>query len=377
VRAAICAAAVKAAKAVAYVGAGTVEFIADGSDGLRADRIWFMEMNTRLQVEHPVTEAITGQDLVEWQLRVAAGEHLPLRQEQLTLAGCAMEARLYAENPSAGFLPSIGRLEHLRLPADIRVDSGVEQGDSVSPHYDAMIAKLIAHGPTRRSAAGRLAAACAAVQIWPVRTNAAFLARTLANADFLAGDVDTGFIERHGKALIPEADPTAVILQAAAHAVLKAGASAGPAGPWQALTGFRMAAAIERRVRVEVGGHSHLVELDPDGARGTACDVNGEQVLFLNGEAWPFGSLRTHQTDANQAADGAIVAPMPGRVVTLDVTQGGVVTRGQRLLVLEAMKLEHSLLAPFDGVVTELSVAGGQQVVEGALLLRIAATPKE
>jgi 3-methylcrotonyl-CoA carboxylase alpha subunit len=377
VRAVICAAAVRAAQAVAYVGAGTVEFIADGSEGLRADRVWFMEMNTRLQVEHPVTEAITGQDLVEWQLRVAAGEHLPLRQEQLTMTGCAMEARLYAENPSAGFLPSIGRLEHLRLPADIRIDSGVEQGDVVSPHYDAMIAKLIAHGPTRRCAAGQLAAACAAVEVWPVKTNAAFLARTLANTDFLAGKVDTGFIERHGPALIPEVEPTAAVLQAAAHAVLKAGASSEPTGPWQALSGFRMAAPIESRVRVEVGGRAHSVELDPAGGHGTTCEVNGERVLFLHGEAWPFGMLRTHQNAGNQATDGTIVAPMPGRIVALDVAQGGAVTRGQRLLVLEAMKLEHSLLAPCDGVVTELSVAGGQQVVEGALLLRIAAAAKE
>jgi 3-methylcrotonyl-CoA carboxylase alpha subunit len=368
VRESLCAAAVQAARAVAYVGAGTVEFIADGSVGLRADRIWFMEMNTRLQVEHPVTEAITGQDLVEWQLRVASGEQLPLRQEQLAINGCAMEARLYAENPASGFLPSVGRLEHLRLPEAIRVDSGVEEGDSVSPHYDAMLAKLIAPGATRQAAAAALAAACAAVQVWPVRTNAAFLARTLADPDFVAGDIDTGFIERHAASIVPAAEPSEAVLQAAAQALV----SADQAGhPWTALTGFRMGAPAERRVRVEVAARVHLVEVGQAALGASHCTVQGEQVLFLNGEAWPIGALRAADSDRHQASDGVIVSPMPGRIVALDVTTGSRVQRGQRLLVLEAMKLEHNLMAPFDGIVAELRTGQGQQVVEGALLLRI------
>jgi 3-methylcrotonyl-CoA carboxylase alpha subunit len=368
VRESLCAAAVKAARAVAYVGAGTVEFIADGSAGLRADRIWFMEMNTRLQVEHPVTELITGQDLVEWQLRVACGEKLPLRQEQLLINGCAMEARLYAEQPASGFLPSIGRLEHLRFPEGIRIDSGVEAGDRVSPHYDAMLAKLIASGATRRAAAAALARACAAVQVWPVRTNAAFLARTLADPDFLAGDIDTGFIERHAARIVPGAQATEPVLQAAAHALL---AADGSGGPWMALRGFRMAAAAERRVRVEVAGRTHLVDTGSGTARGTLCTLNGVRVLFLDGEAWPINALRAGHDERGPGADGTIVSPMPGRIVALDVATGSRVQRGQRLLVLEAMKLEHNLMAPFDGVVAEVRTGQGQQVVEGALLLRI------
>jgi 3-methylcrotonyl-CoA carboxylase alpha subunit len=185
-RAALCAIAVQAAQAVSYVGAGTVEFIADASAGLRADRIWFMEMNTRLQVEHGVTEAITGEDLVEWQLRVASGEPLPRRQEELKIDGCAMEARLYAENPATGFLPCTGPLHHVRLPTTIRVDSGIEQGGEVSGYYDPMIAKLIAHAANREAAARALSAACAAVEIWPVRSNAAFLCRVVSDHEFIA-----------------------------------------------------------------------------------------------------------------------------------------------------------------------------------------------
>ena len=193
-RKAVTDAAVRAAKAVNYVGAGTVEFIADASEGLKPDRIWFMEMNTRLQVEHPVTEAVTGVDLVEWQFRVAAGEPMPLQQDEIALNGWAMEARLYAEDPDNGFLPSIGRLDHFQLPDDLRVDTGVEQGGEVSQYYDPMIAKLIVHEDTREAAAARLADACCEVEVWPVRTNAAFLARCLDHPRFVAGDVDTGFI---------------------------------------------------------------------------------------------------------------------------------------------------------------------------------------
>ena len=219
-RGAVCDAAVRAARAVDYVGAGTIEFIADASEGLRADRIWFMEMNTRLQVEHPVTEAITGQDLVEWQLRVASGEPLPKSQAELSITGWAMEARLYAENPATGFLPSTGPLDRLRFPANVRVDSGVEEGGAVTPFYDPMIAKLIVHGATRTQAAQRLAAAARGTQVWPVRTNAAFLVRAAAHPDFVAGRVDTGFIARHADALIAPAEPSAEVIAAAAAAIL-------------------------------------------------------------------------------------------------------------------------------------------------------------
>lgn len=238
-RAAVCDAAVRAAKAVDYVGAGTIEFIADGSEGLRPDRIWFMEMNTRLQVEHPVTEAITGQDLVEWQLRVASGEPLPKRQDALSISGWAMEARLYAENPCTGFLPSTGPLDRLRFPAGVRIDSGVEEGGAVTPYYDPMIAKLIVHGGTRREAAAKLAGAARGTQVWPVKTNAAFLARAAAHPDFVAGQVDTGFIERHAGMLIPPAEPSLAVLAAAAAAILPP----VTVDPWSGLPGFRINAA--------------------------------------------------------------------------------------------------------------------------------------
>ena len=367
-REAICAAAVKAAKAVDYVGAGTIEFIADASEGLRADRIWFMEMNTRLQVEHPVTEAITGQDLVEWQLRVASGEPLPRQQADLRIDGWAMEARLYAENPVTGFLPSTGPLDHLRLPGNIRVDSGVEEGNEVTPFYDPMIAKLIVHAPTRTAAAKSLAEACGTVEVWPVRTNAAFLARTAGDEAFVAGEVDTGFIERHSERLIPSPEPRESVLQRAASALLPADTS----DPWIALTGFRANAEPECRVEVEVAGVAHVVTLDGALSAARISAVSGEDILFLDGEAWPIGRPRADHAGGGQGVgDGAILSPMPGRIVSVDVREGDVVTKGQKLLVLEAMKMEQALTAPFDGVVTALSALVGSQVAEGVTLAKI------
>ena len=363
-RAAVCEAAVRAAKAVDYVGAGTIEFIADASEGLRADRIWFMEMNTRLQVEHPVTEAITGQDLVEWQLRVASGEPLPRTQDELAINGWAMEARLYAENPSNGFLPSTGPLERLRFPDGVRVDSGVEEGGAVTPFYDPMIAKLIVHGATRAQAAQRLAAAAAGTQVWPVRTNAAFLARAAAHPDFVAGRVDTGFIARHAAALIPAAEPSQAVVAAAAAALLP---TAGDT-PWTALRGFRANAAPVMQVAVEVAGKPYVAE--PAALPGAEV---ADGVLFAGGEAWPFGARRADHLGGASEGDGALLAPMPGRVIAVPVTQGQRVTRGERLLVLEAMKMEQALLAPFDGVVAELKAVEGAQVTEGMLLARISA----
>ena len=364
-RAAVCLAAVKAAQAVDYVGAGTVEFIADASEGLRADRIWFMEMNTRLQVEHPVTEAITGQDLVEWQIRIASGEPLPHTQDELSIDGWAMEARLYAENPSNGFLPSTGRLEHLRLPEGVRIDSGVEQGNEVTAHYDPMIAKLISHAPSRRQAASLLADATAGVEVWPVRTNAAFLARTLRHPDFLAGAMDTGFIERHLADLVPSSEPDSRILQAAASALVPPRTQ----DPWTALTGFRLNAEASLQVSVEVSGQPHLVDLDraPQRDGGSLKDV-----VFMDGEAWYFGPRRAdHAGGGHGPADGSIMAPMPGSVIAVSVSEGDNVVRGRPLVVIEAMKMEQTLHAPFDGNVVELRVSPGTQVMEGELLMRI------
>nr|WP_202033707.1 acetyl/propionyl/methylcrotonyl-CoA carboxylase subunit alpha [Agrobacterium larrymoorei] len=363
-REAVCLSAVTAARAVDYVGAGTIEFIADASEGLRADRIWFMEMNTRLQVEHPVTEAITGQDLVEWQLRVASGEPLPLRQDELFINGWAMEARLYAENPATGFLPSIGRLEHFRLPSDLRVDSGVEQGGEVTSYYDPMIAKLISHAPTRREAAQRLATAAANVEIWPVKTNAAFLAKTLRQSDFLKGAVDTGFIERHSAELVPASEPDDHVLQAAAAALLPR----NNRDPWTALHGFRMNADVSSRISVEVDDRPYQVDL-----RDTKIAARTENgVLFVEGAAWSSGPRRAgHASSASGAADGAIIAPMPGNVIAVSVEEGASVKKGQPLVVIEAMKMEQTFSAPFDGVVRDLKAIMGTQVVEGSLLVSI------
>jgi 3-methylcrotonyl-CoA carboxylase alpha subunit len=366
-RAAVCDAAVKAAKAVDYVGAGTIEFIADASEGLRADRIWFMEMNTRLQVEHPVTEMITGQDLVEWQLRVASGEPLPKRQEQLSITGWAMEARLYAENPATGFLPSTGPLDRLKLPRGIRVDSGVEEGGEVSPFYDPMIAKLIVAAPSRPAAAAKLAQAARRVEVWPVRTNAAFLARAASDPDFVAGHIDTGFIERHADRLVPTTEPSEAVKQAAARALLPAAGEV-----WSAMPGFRANSAPDRRVAVEIAGHTHLVEIDDSPVRSRDMVVGGERLLFLDGEAWPFETPRAdHAGGGGAVSDGTLLAPMPGKVIAVDVAKGDSVSRGQKLLVLEAMKMEQAILAPFDGVVAELKVVAGGQVSEGTMLVRV------
>ena len=363
----VCRAAVKAARAVKYVGAGTIEFIADAAHGLAADKIWFMEMNTRLQVEHPVTEAITGQDLVEWQVRVASGEPLPCTQEALHINGCAMEARLYAENPTSGFLPSTGPLRHLRFPSDVRIDSGVEEGGEVTGFYDPMLAKLIVHAPNRRAAARKLAAACAAVQVWPVRTNAAFLARVADDAAFVAGDIDTGFIERRAETLIPSAEPCDAVVRAAAGALVSGHAS----DPWSSLVGFRPNAPPCAKVDVAVGEHSYWVTADPPPPAATAT-IDGQRVLFRRGEAWSFGAPDSARVIGTAAvSDGALQSPMPGRIVSVSVHQGQVVTKGQTLISLEAMKMEHALIAPFDGTVDELSVSVGDQVAENMTLVRI------
>ena len=361
-RAAICQAAVRAAKAVDYVGAGTIEFIADGSEGLRADRIWFMEMNTRLQVEHPVTEEITGVDLVEWQLRVASGEPLPLAQDDLCINGHAMEARLYAEDPIKGFLPSIGRLDTFDLGEGCRIDTGVEQGAEISPFYDPMIAKMIAHGPTRNDARDTLAAALDDTAIWPLKTNAGFLVKALENPDFVAARLDTGLIAREGDALMPPLRPDADALADAAIALTSGGA----------LAGFRLNAPVRAEAAFLLDGETVTIAFDP---RGGDAEPNREDVLIAQGgQVWRLAPWRTAGGAGGAASDGAILSPMPGRIIAVAVAAGDAVVKGQKLLTLEAMKMEHSLIAPFDGTVAELNAAEGGQVSEGVLLAKIAKT---
>ena len=366
-REAVCAAAVRAAKAVNYQGAGTIEFIADASEDLRADRIWFMEMNTRLQVEHPVTEEITGVDLVEWQLRVASGEPLPLRQDELAIHGWAIEARLYAEDPAAGFLPSIGTLEHLRLSEDLRIDTGVEEGGSVSPFYDPMIAKIISTGETRDEAIAVLAGGVDDTEVWPVRTNAGFLGRLLAHPDFVAGQVDTGLIVREGDALVMADMPDAEELREVAAALC---GSAG-SDPWSAAVGLRLNAPPRARARLmDDSGTVHVVDI----AEIEADEPAREVLLFDSGFARRYTLERVEGGLHHSAADGAIVSPMPGKIIAVEVSEGQQVTRGQKLLTLEAMKMEHTLTAPFDGTVVDLSAVPGAQVQVEALLARIEAS---
>ncbi|KQY95675.1 MULTISPECIES: acetyl/propionyl/methylcrotonyl-CoA carboxylase subunit alpha [unclassified Brevundimonas] len=423
-RKAVTDAAVRAARAVNYEGAGTIEFIADASDGLKADRIWFMEMNTRLQVEHPVTEEVTGVDLVEWQFLVAAGEPLPLEQDEISLNGWAMEARLYAEDPANGFLPSIGRLDHFlmpnpdnyRAPHDVRVDTGVEEGGEVSQFYDPMISKIIAHADTRTGAAERLAAACRQVEVWPVRTNAAFLSRCLEHPRFVAGDVDTGFIAAEEASLISTEIPEAVIAAAfAAQADKDDYYRTKMYGDGQeiwrssshALFGFRLNGPGYFRRSMSVAGQPVEAEfraMDGDtwwevktgdrtwGAGAVAGGqvvlddaITGEDasvevddelsVLFLDGQAWPYGPL-THGggSDHSAASDGSLRAPMPGKIVATPARPGDTVTRGQPVVVLEAMKMEHALVAPFDGVVGEVGVAVGDQVSADTVVAVVTAT---
>ncbi len=367
-RKALCATAVAAAKAIHYIGAGTVEFIADAAQGLRADRIWFMEMNTRLQVEHPVTEQITGQDLVEWQLRVAAGEALPLRQKDLHIKGWAMEARLYAENPLTGFLPSTGPLRHMRLPDGIRIDSGFTEGDEVSGYYDAMLAKLIVHAADRPMAAQRLARACAEVEIWPVHSNAALLAQLASEPEFVAGKVDTGFIERHAGKLLASPEPDGALIAAAARALL----AVVPDDPWSALSGWRGSAPDFRHMAVEINGKPYQALPRESGPTARSFTFDGDLVLFAGGMPWRCRTpVVARDAGAREHADGAMLSPMPGRIVSVATESGATVKRGQRLVVLEAMKMEHAIAAPFDGVVAELPVSEGDQVTEGTMLVRV------
>lgn len=352
-------AAVRAAAAVNYVGAGTIEFIADASERLSPDRIWFMEMNTRLQVEHPVTEEITGVDLVEWQLRVAAGEPLPLPQDEITAQGWAMEARLYAEDPVRGFLPSTGRLDLFQTGYGGRVDTGVEEGGEISPYYDPMIAKLIARGDHREEAREQLLDMVRETAVWPVKTNAAFLARLLEQEDFVRGQPDTGLIERHVDDLTAPPVPSAGALTRAAMAMV----------PRSLFAGFRLNAPEKRSARFLLDGAPVAVQLHGPGEEKPAPQM----LVAENGAVWRLEPWRATGKAGSTAGDGAILAPMPGRVLSVEVAAGQTVTRGQKLLTLEAMKMEHSLVAPFNGTVEDLMVSAGAQVQVDALLVKVLA----
>jgi 3-methylcrotonyl-CoA carboxylase alpha subunit len=369
-REAVCGAAVRAAQAVNYEGAGTIEFIADASEGLRADRIWFMEMNTRLQVEHPVTEEITGEDLVEWQLRVASGEKLPKKQDELSINGHAIEARLYAEDPAKGFLPSVGRLEHFDLGEDGRIETGVEEGDAISPFYDPMIAKLIGTGHDRNEAIGVLAGILDETEVWPVKTNAAFLFNALLSPEFGDGKVDTNFIERHLEELVPDPEPDEAVWRGAASV-----ATALPEDeePLADLAGFRLNAAPRHSVALGRSGEFRTIDLDGDQPMAAVSGFRDEDrvVAFYEGQTYEFELTSRGIVHGHGVHDGEIEAPMPGKVTAVEVSSGEKVAKGQRLLTLEAMKMEHALTAPFDGTVAELSAATGQQVSEGQLLVKI------
>jgi propionyl-CoA carboxylase alpha chain/3-methylcrotonyl-CoA carboxylase alpha subunit len=403
-RAAVCQAAVDAAKAVDYVGAGTIEFIADGSEGLRPDRIWFMEMNTRLQVEHPVTEEITGQDLVEWQLRVASGEPLPKRQDELAIDGWAMEARLYAEDPVTGFLPSTGPLEHLRLPEESRIETGVAEGDQVSPFYDPMIAKIVVNADDRLAAIEKLESACRSVEVAPIKTNAAFLAACLATSIFKSGEVTTGYIGTNLEELTARSFSDAPMTAALAWRLEEFMDAEYTSDVWAAapsrMFGFRLnQEPRSARIGFKADGEKLVANVAPKRAGGSwqwEIEVDGRDpsasaehlpTTYGPTAAEPFlGPIRVFEGGDSQvflfgdredgshggaAGNGAILAPMPGKVIAVDVAAGDVVAKGQKLLTLEAMKMEHTLTAPFDGTVADLTVTAGAQVQVEALLARI------
>ena len=405
-------AAVAAAAAIGFVGAGTIEFILD-----RSGQFFFMEMNTRLQVEHPVTEMITGQDLVEWQLRVASGEALPLTQKEVVARGHAFEARIYAEDPARDFLPSTGRLRHFVLPpADrhVRIDSGVRPEDEISIHYDPMLAKLIVWDANREQARRRLVTALGRVEITGLANNVAFLKALAAHPAFAAGEVDTGFIERHHDSLFaPVVVDREKILAAAVGSLLEqqqraaahaAAASGDPHSPWHAMDGWRLNLEARREFRFLLGGAEQRAtvhysrqglgldfgaEIKPAqfaaggdgplrvtlaGRRFETVVVRQERSLtiFCEGTAERLELVDPIAAAAvSEAPSGRLTAPMPGRIVQLHVTPGAKVKRGDTLLVLEAMKMEHSILAPADGVVESLDYAVGDLVEEGVALLSL------
>ena len=396
-RAAMGRAATQAAQAVGYVGAGTVEFIADGTHGLKPDAFWFMEMNTRLQVEHPVTEAVTGLDLVEWQFRIASGEALPMQQAAVPLVGHAVEARIYAEDPDHGFMPSTGRAVAIEWPTDngIRVDAGIEAGSEVTPFYDPMLAKIIAHGPSRIEALDRLATALDQTVVAGPRSNIAFLLKLCRDAHFRAGNFDTGFIDRSLPDLIKsdrDYDAAAVAagverLMRDEHADLNqriAARSQAPPSPWDQKDAFQLSGTRVVPVAVNVGGKRLSAQATFD-ATGFQLAFEGQEPapdarVFSSGAASHVlrGGRQTvveidlfDMESSVSDAGGSIRAPMHGKVLALFVEKGDQVEKGQRIAVIEAMKMEHTLDAPIKGVVTDVATQAGVQVAEGAVLVII------
>ena len=379
-------AAVRAVQAVGYAGAGTVEFIVDASDGLSPDKFWFMEMNTRLQVEHPVTEAITGVDLVEWQLRVASGEALPVAQDALQIKGHAFEARLYAEDVPAGFLPATGTLEHLQF-ADARIDTGVRQGDVISPYYDPMIAKLTVHGESRAAALAKLDRALGDTQIAGTVTNIAFLKALARHESFAAGDVDTGLIERDMAALTTMAVPCSRCRAIAAVSAL------GPR-----MDGFALWASLQQTVSMmwgeeeisarvaTLGQGVYRVALGDDtldvARMGDGWSVDGAKVAATArrgaagvtvfwGNTYSFTVADPLERATSDLGGDATLAPMPGLVKAVFVSAGDAVVEGGRLAVLEAMKMEHVLRASRAGVVAKVQVSAGAQIAAGDVMIAL------
>jgi len=399
-RAAMGEAAVKAALAIGYSGAGTVEFIADVSEGLRPDRFFFMEMNTRLQVEHPVTEAITGLDLVEWQLRVASGEPLPKKQNGLSINGWAFEARLYAEDPSRDFLPATGRLALFALPENARVDSGVRSGDIITPFYDPMIAKIITHGATRDEALSRLDTALDKTRIAGLVTNRQFLTALCKLEAFRKGDVDTGLIAREAAVLFDDEKPSDIALALAALRALDLLDMPAQNDPWSALRGFRLWDDASRSVLldhhgerqtisftikgdrlfgfafgdVEIRSHKEgLVRFSIDGRidQASIFRLKHDVSVQFHGRDTIFHHVQSAGAEEDVSVESRILAPMPGLVRLVSVVDGASVNKGDRLVTMEAMKMELSLTAPRDGKILSVSVAVGDQINEGALLVEL------
>ncbi|ENQ10567.1 acetyl-CoA carboxylase, biotin carboxylase subunit [Brucella abortus LEVI237] len=399
-RAAMGEAAVKAALTIGYSGAGTVEFIADVSEGLRPDRFFFMEMNTRLQVEHPVTEAITGLDLVEWQLRVASGEALPKRQDELSINGWAFEARLYAEDPARDFLPATGKLALFVPPENARVDSGVRTGDTITPFYDPMIAKIITHGATRDEALNRLDAALNKTRIAGLVTNRQFLSALCNLEAFRTGDVDTGLIGRETAALFTDAQPSDIAFALAALGALDLLDAPEKSDPWSGLRGFRLWGEASRSVLIEHHGERRTVSFTARGDRhfgfafGTmdirahknglvrfAIDgrvseasvsrIGHDVTVQIEGHDTIFHHVLATGAEEDASSESRILSPMPGLVRLVSVVEGASVAKGDPLVTMEAMKMELSLTAPRDGKVASVTVAAGDQVNEGALLVEL------
>jgi 3-methylcrotonyl-CoA carboxylase alpha subunit len=395
-RAAMGEAAVKAARAVGYVGAGTVEFIADGSRGLRPDGYWFMEMNTRLQVEHPVTESVTGLDLVEWQFRVAAGETLPISQSQVPLSGHAIEARIYAEDPARGFLPSTGTLVALRFPDGVRIDTGVEEGNAITSYYDPMIAKMIAHAPSRAVALDRLASALEQTVAAGPYTNLALLAALCRAPAFHEEKFDTSFIDRDPALLGAGGADLGAAAYGVARLLAQEGARIGrvidrspdlPASPWDATDGFQLSGPREvalpllvdgepKLVQIRYGGPGPLVAVDGIAAALDATAIEAANAIYVlrHGRQTVVRRADLGGGDLDHGdGDGQVKAPMHGKLLALLVAEGEQVHKGQRLAIIETMKMEHTLTARRAGRVSGASVSAGSQVAEGTRLMTIEA----